>query len=270
MKQRRWSDLYHLLLTISWPRLLASLFLLYLTVNTAFALLYMIDPSGLENARSRSFLDHFFFSVQTMATIGYGKMVPRSTYANALVTIEALVGMLSMAMATGLMFAKFSRPTARVLFTRKLVMTTRDGVQALVLRMANQRANQIVEARLRLVLLRDDVTPEGERVRRIADLRLHRAQSAVFALSWTAYHPVGPDSPLHGMTEEQLRTSGIEILASLIGTDETFSQTVHARHTWFADEVVWGGRFADIMERQPDGRVILDYQHFHTVLPPKP
>jgi inward rectifier potassium channel len=234
-----------------------------------FAVLYMLDPNGLENARPTSFLDHFFFSVQTMVTIGYGKMVPHTIYANALVTAEALVGMLSMAMAAGLMFAKFSRPTARVVFSRALIVTPRDGVPALVLRMANERANQIVEATLRLVMLRDEVTVEGERIRRIVDLPLHRPQTAVFALSWTAYHPITPQSPLYGMTEEKLRTSGIEVLASFIGTDETFSQTVHARHTWFADEVVFGGRFADMFERLPDGKVILDYQHFHRIEPPK-
>jgi inward rectifier potassium channel len=232
-----------------------------------FATLYMLDPNGLENARPGVFLDHFFFSVQTMVTIGYGKMVPRSIYANVLVTAEALLGLLSMAMATGLMFAKFSRPTARVMFSRVLIVAPRDGVPSLVLRMANERANQIVEATLRLVLLRDEVTKEGEQIRRIVDLKLHRPQSAVFALSWTAYHPITPDSPLHGMTEEEVRKSGIEILASFIGTDETFSQMVHARHTWFADEVVFGGRFADIFERQPDGRVVLDYKNFHSVQP---
>jgi inward rectifier potassium channel len=269
MEQSKFGDLYHLLLTVSWSRLIGMLVLGYLAVNSVFAILYMLDPGGLENAQRGRFLDHFFFSVQTMATIGYGKMTPLTVYTNALVTIEALVGMLSMAMATGLMFSKFSRPTARVMFSNRLLITQRDGGPALVLRMANQRANQIVEATLRLVLLRDDVTPEGERVRRISDLKLYRPQSAVFALSWTAYHPITPDSPLHGVTEEQMRSSSLNILASIIGTDETFSQTVHARHTWFADEVVFGGRFADILQSGPGGKIILDYEHFHTVLPAK-
>jgi inward rectifier potassium channel len=242
---------------------------IYLVLNSIFACLYLLDPHGLENAKPGAFLDDFFFSVQTMATIGYGKMTPLSVYTNALVTIEALVGMLSMAMATGLMFAKFSRPTARVVFSKNLLLTQRDGGPALVLRMANQRANQIVEATLRLIVLRDEITAEGERVRRINDLVLKRSTSAVFALSWTAYHPITPDSPLFGMTEEDVLKSGLNIMASLIGIDETFSQTVHARHTWFADEIVFGGTFKDVLQPGPDGKVILDYQHFHTVLPPK-
>src|SRR5262249_2035066 len=150
-------------------------------------------------------------------------------------------------------------------FSKNLLITQRDGGPALVLRAANQRANQIVEASLRLILLKDDVTPEGERVRRMHDLVLKRPSTAVFALSWTAYHPITPDSPLYGLTEEEVRKSGLNIMASLIGIDETFSQTVHARHTWFADEVVFGGSFKDVLSPGPDGKVILDYQHFHTV-----
>lgn len=257
------------MLTISWPRLIGLLVVIYLVLNAIFAGLYLLDPGGLENARKGEFLDHFFFSVQTMATIGYGKMTPISVYTNALVTVEALVGMLSMAMSTGLMFAKFSRPTSRVVFSKNLLVTQRDGGPALVLRMANQRFNQIVEASLRLILLRDEITAEGERVRRISDLVLKRSTSAVFALSWTAYHPITPDSPLYGMTEEEVRKSSLNIMASLIGIDETFAQTVHARHTWFADEIVFGGKFADVLQPGPDGKVILDYAQFHTVLPPK-
>jgi inward rectifier potassium channel len=259
------SDLYHLLLTASWPKLFALLAGVYATANALFALLYMLDPGGLENARAGSFLDHFFFSVQTMATIGYGKMAPRSTYANALVAVEALGGLLGMAMATGLMFAKFSRPTARVMFSKALLVTTRDGVPSLVLRLANQRTNQIVEASLRLILLRDEVTKEGDRLRRLHELKLVRSNSPAFAISWTAIHLITPDSPLYGITEEAFRSSSTEILASLVGTDETFSQTVHARYTWFADEVRWGGRFADVLERKPDGQIFIDYARFDKI-----
>jgi inward rectifier potassium channel len=269
VERRLLGDLYHLLLTISWPRLFALLVALYVGANAMFAGLYLLDPGGLENAKSGSFLDHFFFSVQTMATIGYGKMTPQSTYANVLVTVEALVGMLAMAMATGLMFAKFSRPTARVMFSRVLVVHPRDGVPSLVVRMANERTNQIVEASLRLVLLRDELTAEGERVRRMIDLKLQRANTAVFALSWMAWHAITPDSPLYGVTEEGFRQSGATVLASLIGTDDTFAQTVHARHTWFSDEVVWGGRFADMLERMPNGRSRLDYTKFHVIHSPE-
>jgi inward rectifier potassium channel len=267
LRQSPLRDLYHLLLTISWSRLILMLVLLYVAVNGMFASLYMLDPEGLEHARTGSFLDAFFFSVQTMATIGYGRMTPLSIYANILVTVEALVGMLSMAMATGLMFAKFSRPTARVIFSKNLVIHNRDGVRSLVVRMANQRGNQVVEAQCRMVMLRGEVTKEGEKLRRQIDLKLVRSSTAVFALSWTAYHQITEGSPLYGMTEEQVHNSDIEILVSLIGIDETFAQTVQARWQFFADEIVFDHRHADVLDRKPDGTVKLDYTRFHDLVP---
>jgi len=267
LKQQPLRDLYHLLMTIAWSRLFVMLVGLYLAVNGVFAALYMLDPHGLENAHAGSFLDAFFFSVQTMATIGYGRMTPLSIYTNTLVTVEALVGMLSMAMATGLMFAKFSRPTARVVFSKHLVVHSRDGVPSLVVRMANQRGNQVVEATCRMVMLRGEVTKEGEKLRRQIDLKLARSNTAVFALSWTAYHPITPDSPLYGVTEEELRKSDVEIMVGLIGIDETFNQTVHARWQYFADEIKFDVRHADVMDRKPDGRVTLDYTRFHDLVP---
>ena len=267
LPQRPLSDLYHLLLTISWRRIIFLLVGTYVVINGAFACLYLLDTGGLENAEAGSFSDAFFFSVQTMATIGYGKMVPKSMFANSLVTIEALVGMLSTAMATGLMFAKFSRPTARILFSRNLVIADRDGVPSLALRVANERGNQVVEAQMRLVLLRTEVTKEGERVRRVQDLKLARPQTAVFALSWTAFHQITPDSPLYGATPESLRASNTELLAAIVGIDESFSQTVHARHNYFDDEILWGARFVDIMTPGSDGKNHIDYSRFHDTQP---
>ncbi len=267
LKQRPLSDVYHHMLTISWTRLILTLLAVYVSINTVFALLYLLDPDAIENAKSRSFLDSFFFSVQTMATIGYGKMVPQSIYANALVTVEALVGMLSMAMATGLMFAKFSRPTARIVFSRVLTMSNRDGVQSLTLRVANERGNQVVEAQMRLVMLRREVTKEGEVVRRMVDLKLARPSTAIFALSWTALHQVTPDSPLYGQTTAQLQEANATFMVSIIGIDETFAQQVHARHTYFADEIVWNHRFVDIMSPLPNGKMQIDYTKFHDTQP---
>jgi inward rectifier potassium channel len=267
LPKRPLSDLYHLLLTISWARIIFLLVGTYIIINAGFACLYLLDAGGLENAEMGSFSDAFFFSVQTMATIGYGKMVPRSMFANSLVTIEALVGMLSTAMATGLMFSKFSRPTARILFSRNLVIADRDGVPSLALRVANERGNQVVEAQMRLVLLRTEVTQEGERVRRVIDLKLARPQTAVFALSWTAYHPITPDSPIYGETAESLKASHAEFLAAIVGIDESFSQTVHARHNYFDDELLWGARFVDIMAPGADGKNHIDYTRFHDTQP---
>ena len=262
------TDLYHALLSASWMRLLALFVTTYAGGNAVFALLYLLGGDSIEGGRPGSFSDAFFFSVQTMATIGYGKMVPRTLWANALVTVEAFVGLLGLAMATGLIFAKFSRPTARVVFSRHAVVTARDGVPCLMFRMANQRGNQIVEARIHVVLACNEVTVEGESLRRLYDLEMMRAQNALFALSWTAVHPLTAESPLHRATPQSLVAAEAEIIISLTGLDETYSQTVHARHSYVADEIVWGARFADILSRLPDGRRHVDYTRFHDLVHP--
>jgi inward rectifier potassium channel len=266
LSQRRFSDLYHRMLNLTWPRLIGVITVLYVGVNMGFALLYWLPPDALDNA-SGSYVDAFFFSVQTMATIGYGKMTPHSTLANILVTIEALLGLLSLAMVTGLLFAKFSKPTARVLWSNVATVSTRDGVQSLMLRMANERGNQIVEAQLRLVLARNEVTKEGERVRRFYDLPLVRDRNAIFALTWTAVHAITPASPLWGETSETMRAVQTEFICSLMGIDDTFSQTVHARHSYIADELKWNARFVDILSIGDDGRRVVDYTKFHDVQP---
>jgi inward rectifier potassium channel len=259
-------DLYHFLLIASWPRLLALFVLSYLGANAVFAGLYVLGGDSIEGARPGSFADAFFFSVQTMATIGYGHLVPRTLWAQVLVTAESFVGLMGLALATGMVFAKFSRPTARVLFSRSAVITARDGVPCLMFRMANQRGNQIVEARIHVVLARNETTLEGESLRRLYDLEMMRAQNALFALSWSAVHPLTEDSPLHRATPESLAADEAEIIVSLTGLDETFSQTVHARHSYVADEIVWGARFVDILSRTPDGRRRVDYTRFHEIV----
>jgi inward rectifier potassium channel len=261
-------DLYHFLLISSWPRLLTILLGCYLLSNVFFALAYLGGGDCLGGARPGSFADAFFFSVQTISTIGYGQMVPRTAWANTLVTVESFVGLLGLAMVTGLIFAKFSRPTARVLFSRVAVMAPRDGVPCLMFRMANQRGNQIVEARIHVVLATTETTTEGEVIRRLRDLEMMRSQHALFALSWTAVHAITERSPLHGATPENLEATESEIVVSLTGLDESFSQTVHARYAYAAADIVWGQRFVDILSRTPDGRRQIDYTHFHDTEPP--
>jgi inward rectifier potassium channel len=259
-------DLYHILLTASWPRLVLIVAACYVAGNSLFALGYLLDPGGIDHARAGSFGDAFFFSIQTMATIGYGHMVPHSLFANVLVMIEALVGVLGFALMTGLIFAKFSRPSARVLFSRVAVITQWDGIPSLLFRMANARGNQIVEAQVHLVLARDEITPEGEPFRRLHDLELTRRQHALFTMTWTAVHPITAQSPLAGATPTSLAAADTEIIVSLIGLDETFAQTVHARYTYTACDIVWGARFVDVLSRLPDGQRRIDYPRFHDVV----
>jgi hypothetical protein len=217
-------DLYHILLTASWPRLVLIVAACYVAGNSLFALGYLLDPGGIDHARAGSFGDAFFFSIQTMATIGYGHMVPHSLFANVLVMIEALVGVLGFALMTGLIFAKFSRPSARVLFSRVAVITQWDGIPSLLFRMANARGNQIVEAQVHLVLARDEITPEGEPFRRLHDLELTRRQHALFTMTWTeAYAPGVSGDPGLVLTGFGREKSGLPAGSAVLGRPSSLS-----------------------------------------------
>jgi inward rectifier potassium channel len=266
LRKGGFSDFYHLWLTASWRKAIGAVTVAYFGINTIFALLYLL-VGGVENMPADSFWSAFFFSAQTFSTVGYGHLAPRSSAANAVASVESFVALMATAMITGLMFAKFARPTARVLWSRVAVVAPQDGVPSLMFRMANERGNQVVEAQLRLALVRQERTVEGEEIRRVHDLRLVRAQSGVFALSWTAVHPIDASSKLYGLTREMMREQGAELIASLTGLDQTFSQTIHSRHSWSWDEIVWDGRFEDILGTLPDGRRSVDYRKFHQTSP---
>jgi len=260
-------DLYYDLLASSWPRLLTLLAATFLAVNAIFALAYLAVPGSVENARPGSFADAFFFSVQTMATIGYGRMVPRTFLANTLVTLETLTGLLALAMITGLVFAKFSRPTARVLFSRVAVIGRRDGVRAFMFRMANERGNNIVEAQVHVALARQEVTAEGESVRRFYDLELARRLNPIFPNTWTVIHAIVDGSPLRHATATSLAVEDARIVVSVVGLDESYAQTVHARHSYGAQDIAWDARFVDIVTRDANGGLRIDYGQFHDVVP---
>ncbi len=262
-----WQDLYHQLLTLSWPVFVLLLALAYLTINALFALAYLARDGGIANARPGSFVDALFFSVQTMASIGYGNMYPQTNYANWLVVLEAFIGLMLLAMATGLCFARFSLPKARIMFSRCAVVAPVNGVPTLMFRTANQRRNRILEARLWVTLVRDEITAEGEFFRRFYDLPMVRSQSPLFALSWTAMHVIDPQSPLHGETPDSLAAAHAEVIVILTGMDETLSQTIHARHSFIAEEIFWGYQFIDVLGETADGRRSIDYRKFHQVKP---
>ncbi len=258
---------YHLLLTIPWLGFLALIDVLYVATNALFALAYLAGGDCIENARPGSFLDLFFFSVQTLASIGYGAMYPKTTYANIIVTIEAMVGLVGIAVMTGLAFARFSRPTARVMFSRVAVITPHEGVPTLIFRTANQRRNQILEAQMRVYLMRDEVSAEEQFIRRIYDLQLLRNQSPSFTLTWVAMHAIDESSPLYGMTAESLIQTNTTIVVSLSGIDQTVAQVVHARHDYTAHEILLNNRFVDIIHRTSEGHRYIDYNCFHEVVP---
>ncbi|NEQ38747.1 MAG: ATP-sensitive inward rectifier potassium channel 10 [Okeania sp. SIO3I5] len=266
-----WSDFYHWLMKISWPQLWGIIISFYFVINTLFALLYLGSGNGIYNAKPGSFIDAFSFSVQTMATIGYGAMYPTNVYTNILVAIEVFIGLIGVAMITGLMFARFSLPTARVLFSRVAVICPYNGVPTLMFRIANQRQNWIVEAQVRVtVLLNPEVTPEGHSLRRFCDLKLVRSETPMLALSWSVMHQIDEDSPLYGWSEDDfqnINNQDIRFFVTFTGLDETVSQTIHARHVYKLDQVIWHHRFVDVMSTGIDGQRYFDYSRFHDVVP---
>ncbi len=256
-------DFYHHALTTSWPRFMAIGAGLYLGSNFVFGALYWLQPGAIANARPGSFADAFFFSVQTMATIGYGVMAPKTLYANLLMTVEVLFGIMVLALVTGLAFARFSRPRARIMFSRCAVVASLDGIPTVMVRLGNERRNQILQAEVGMTLLRNIRTAEGEQMRRFYDLSLARTRTPVFGLTMTAMHPIDAESPLHGATPESLRAEQAELLVTVSGTDETMSQTIHARTSYLAEEILFGARFVDMFGLTQDGRRALDFRNFH-------
>jgi inward rectifier potassium channel len=260
-------DLYHFLLQAPWSRVLLLVATTYLAVNSIFACLYLAGGDCVSGMRPGSFSDAFFFSVQTFSTIGYGVMAPKTMFGSVVVTLEAFVGLVMVAMATGLMFAKFSRPTARVLFSDKMVVARRDGKPTLMLRVANERGNDVIEASFRVTVLKGETSAEGEKLRRLHDLKLQRGDTPLFTLTFQGMHVIDEESPLHGITPELLVAGEMRFIVTVTGLDATFASTIHARHVYFAEDVVWNARFADVLSNAPDGRLKLDYAKFHDVLP---
>jgi inward rectifier potassium channel len=261
------SDLYHSLLTLPWWAFLLGLAFVYLGLNVLFAMLYLRGDGAIANARPGAFSDAFFFSVETLSTIGYGQMSPATLYGNVVMTVEALFGLTLLAVVAGLVFARVSRPTARVIFSKVAVVTPYNGVPTLSFRLANERRNQILEAQVSVTLVRDERTAEGEWMRRFYDLQLARQRSPIFAMTFTVMHPIDPASPLWNATAASLTAEAAEIVVTVTGIDETLSQAVHARTSYLAFEVVWGHRFADVFTQTEDGRLAIDYRRFHDTEP---
>jgi len=260
-------DMYVRLIDAPWRRLIILIAIAYCSLNTIFALLYSQDPHAILNARPDSFVDAFFFSVQTFATIGYGQMAPHTIYANILVAIEAFMGMAFYAMITGLVFAKFSRPTARVLFSNVAVVAPYKGCPHLMLRLANQRLNRIINASLQAVLLIEEISEDGQRMRRFIDIPLVRSQVPFMLLTWTVMHKIDEHSPFHKKRVDELRNRSAELIISLTGLDESLAQTIHTRFSYLADEVKFNHVFEDVLTRREDGKVEIHYDKFHDIRP---
>jgi inward rectifier potassium channel len=268
---RSWSpldDVYHSLMRMHWALFLSIFIASFLFVNVCFAGLYALDPSGISGLTKPDFEHRFYFSVQTFATIGYGGMAPQSRYTHGLVVLEAISSVLSTAFTTGLTFAKFSRPTARILFSKPLVVLPWNGKRTLMFRLANSRHNTVVEAKLLLTLLVLEQTMEGHVIRKPIELSLVRDRSATFILSWTAMHIIDETSPLfEGSPQSLQKTSGGELFLTFSGTDETTGQTIHARHAYSLADIQNDMVFEDIITVLPDGTREMNYANFHKVKP---
>ena len=259
-------SLYHYLLTASWPRFLGIVSVAYLLANAFFAALFMLcGPGavrGLDGTTpAEHYLSAFFFSVHTFATIGYGTMAPGTLAANVLVTFESLVGLLGFAVATGVVFARFSRPVARIIFSNSAIIAPYRGITAFEFRIVNGRSNQIIELEATLTMNR--LKPDGSGAREFFELALERDHVALLPMSWTLVHPIDASSPLYGVTEQQMRDSDAEFFILLTGIDETFAQQVHARSSYKPAEIVWGARFTSILHRAPNGAMAVNVAHIH-------
>lgn len=261
-----WQEPYHLMLTLPWLGFIAIVSLLYLALNVGFAWLYLLGGDCIVNGNG-SFADAFFFSVQTFAGIGYGVLSPKTSYANYIVVIEAITGLFAIALLTGLSFARFSRPTAKVMFSKFAVVMSQDNLPTLMLRAANQRRNQILEAQVTLSLSRDEVTAEGKHLRRFYELQVLRSHNPAFSLPWTLMHPIDEQSPLYGFSAESLAESQSQIIVSLSGIDETVYQNVHARHTYGANSIILNHQLVDIIHVVDERNRYVDLASFHHVLP---
>jgi inward rectifier potassium channel len=258
-------DLYHKVLGMTWVRFFAYVVAGWIGANLLFAVLYAFEPGCVSNAAG--FEDAFYFSVQTLATIGYGAMSPATRYGHLVVVLEALVGTLGVALVVGVTFAKFARPTARVLFGEKIVVQLRDGVPHLVFRLANWRGNMVVEGQLRFILLVMEKTMEGDVIRTPRELPLVRDRTAMFALTWVPMHRIDEQSPFWGgeAALATLREKRAEIYLAFTGLDETIGQPIHARHMYRLDDIVWNARHVDVLTIEDDGSRTIDYSLFHDV-----
>ena len=267
-----WTSLsiYQWLLTISWSKFLGLTALLYIAANVIFAFAYLSCGHGAlvsapELGLDSDFLRAFFFSVESFATIGYGNITPTGTAAHLIVTVESLVGLLGFALATGLLFARFSRPRAQILFSKRAIIAPYRGITAFQFRITNARNNQIIEVEAKVLFARFE-EDGGRTVRKFYPLSLERDKVAFFPLSWTVVHPIDDNSPMKGYTQEDLRRGDSEFLILLTGIDETFSQTVHARTSYKVDEVIWNARFSNVFNTpSQDGLMTIDVRRIHDI-----
>jgi inward rectifier potassium channel len=258
-----WADISHRCMTASWPAFILGAAGVFLAFNAAFALIYWLGDDPISNVTNKAYIDYFYFSIETLSTAGYGDMHPQTHYGHAVAAVELFTGIFSMSLMTGLIFARFSRPSARLLFANSPVISHHEGVPTLMVRFANERHNIIGNATARLWMFRNVVTEEGLPFRRFFELPLQRHENPALALSWTLQHTLDEASPLHGMTEKDFADVDVSLVLVVSGYDVVAAQTVHARKSYDHPEIRFGHRYVDVLSTTNDGRVRIDYGRFH-------
>jgi inward rectifier potassium channel len=258
-----WTDLYHRAMRVYWPVFFGTAAAIFMMLNTIFAFLFWLGKDPIANTSPDLPLSLFYFSIETLATVGYGDMHPQSNYGHVVATVEIFTGMCFLAVMTGLTFARFSRPRARFLFAKHLVVTTHQGHPTLMVRVANARNNTISRATARLWLFRVERTLEGRPFRRYYELLLDRHEHPVFGLTWSIFHTIDETSPLYRVTAHDLSAIDASFVLNLSGVDDSSAQELYARQLYSAQDIKWQSRYTDITSTTPSGRLVIDYSLFH-------
>lgn len=256
-------DMYHHLMAVSWPVFFVLLAAAYIAFNFAFGLLYLIMPGSLANAQPGSIADVFFFSVHAMAAQGYRDIHAETLYADLLVTGEVMCGLVMIALITSLVFARFSRPKAGVVFSRQAVITTTGDQPTLLVRVANQRNNLVIDAEASAMLTHDVHDPSGGVMRRFEDLKFVRTRTPFWTLTWTLMHRIDESSPLRGLSHDDLIAKNVEICVAITGIDETLAVPVCGHFSYPANEILWNHRFADVFSWSKAGRFQINFGRLH-------
>ena len=263
-----WRDFYHLILTFSWPQFAGMVLGIYLCINLLFATLYFLGGNCIAELKPGSFGDDFFFSVETLATVGYGHAYPDTLYGHCVATLEILVGLFGLAVLTGLIFVRFSRPTARIKFSTVAVVSLFNGTPTFMVRLANLRHHAMVEADFRVLYMRTEITKEGEDIRRFYPLRLDFDHLISFPAALTLRHMIDESSPLHGLTAEDLKLTDSRMLVSVVCVDPVIQARVQTQTEYVHEQITWNQRFAEIYTEDDIGRYTVDYSKFDDTVAP--
>src|ERR1700722_7753581 len=258
-----WADISHRCMTASWPAFIGGAVLVFIAFNAVFALFYWIGNQPISNVPGGAYIDYLYFSIETLSTAGYGDMHPQTHYGHFVAATELFTDIFSMSLMTGLIFSRFSRPHARLLFAEHPVISVHEGKPTLMVRFANERRNVIGNATAKLWLLRNVMTAEGQSLRRFYALALVRNQPPALALSWTLYHVLDEQSPLYGLDANDYEEIGVSLVLVVTGYDVVAAQPVHARKSYDHSDIRFGHRYADILDTTEEGRLRIDYGKFH-------